>query len=134
MDCIFCKIAKKEIPNHTVYEDGNVLGFLDIHPCAEGHTVIIPKKHGETIFDFSTEDLGNLMIGIEFATKRMQHVISPDGFSIGWNHGRAGGQAIPHLHVHVIPRWNTDGGGSMHSILNQKDMRTVKEIAELFLI
>ncbi|HRH23316.1 MAG TPA: HIT family protein [Candidatus Magasanikbacteria bacterium] len=134
MDCVFCKIAKKEIPNHTVYEDDQVLAFLDINPCSAGHTVLIPKKHGETVFDFSTELLGNIMIGVEFAMKRIQHVMKPDGFSVGWNHGKAGGQAIPHLHVHLIPRWNTDGGGSMHSIVHQKNMRTVKEVADLFLI
>ena len=132
MDCIFCKIAKKEIPNHTVYEDDQVIAFLDIFPRVEGHTVVIPKKHGGTIFDFTPEELGSVMCGVQKAAERVQKILTPDGFTIGLNHGEVAGQAVPHLHFHILPRHKGDNGGSMHSIVKQENMRLVAEIAKLF--
>ena len=132
MDCVFCKIIEGTIPNYTLYEDEHVLAFLDIHPCAEGHTVVIPKKHGETVFELDTVTMQHVMVGIEASMKKLKDTLNPDGFSVGWNHGKAGGQAVPHLHVHIIPRWNADGGGSMHSIVRSKNMKDVGEIAKLF--
>lgn len=132
MDCIFCKIFKGEIPNYTVYEDEHVLAFLDIHPTVEGHTVVVPKTHGATILDFSEEVLGQVMKGAQKATERLDEVLHPDGFSIGLNHGEVAKQGVPHLHIHIIPRYQGDGGGSMHSIVRQEHMRSVTDIAKLF--
>ncbi len=132
MDCIFCKIIASELPNHTIYEDGQVLAFLDVFPKVEGHTVVIPKKHGTTIFDFSSEELGAVMKGVQEAAKRILNVLNPDGFTIGLNHGEVAGQAVPHLHFHILPRWKGDGGGSMHSVVRHEDMKDVTEIAKMF--
>ncbi len=132
MDCIFCNIIKGEVPNYTVYEDENVLAFLDIHPTVEGHTVVIPKTHGATILDFSEQVLGQLMKGAQRASERLNEILHPDGFSIGLNHGEAAKQGVSHLHVHIIPRYHGDGGGSMHSIVRQDGMRTVEDVSKLF--
>ncbi len=132
MDCIFCKIIKGDVPNYTIYEDENILAFLDIFPRVEGHTVVIPKKHGATIFDFSEETLAAVMKGVKKTAERVRDTLNPDGFSIGLNHGEVAGQAVPHLHVHIIPRWKNDKGGNMHSIVKQENMRPVTEIAKLF--
>jgi histidine triad (HIT) family protein len=132
MDCLFCKIVAKEIPNHTVYEDNAVLAFLDIFPRSEGHTVVIPKNHGETIFDFTSDELGTLMNGVQKTAQKVQEILKPDGFTIGLNHGEVAGQAVPHLHFHILPRWKSDGGGNIHSIVKQENMRTVGEVAKLF--
>lgn len=131
MDCIFCKIAKKEIPAHKVYESEKTLAFLDVKPHAKGHTVVIPKKHGETVFDFSDEDLKELVVDVKKTMEILQDVLSPDGFNVGWNHNSAGGQVVPHLHVHIMPRYNNDGGGSMHSIISNPQV-SVEEVAKLF--
>lgn len=129
-DCLFCKIGSGTIPSYTVYEDDHVRAFLDIHPLAKGHTMVIPKVHGGTILDLPEEEIGALFLAVKAATARVKEVIQPDGFTIGINHEI--GQAVPHLHVHIIPRWQDDGGGSMHSITGRHAEEPVEEIAGLF--
>lgn len=131
-DCLFCKIVAKEIPNYTVYEDDHVLAFLDIEPCAKGHTVVIPKKHYDDIVDMAAEDVGEFFQGVKRATGRVKDVVEPDGFNIGINHGRAGGNSLDHMHVHIIPRWFEDGGGSMHTIIKGESDMSVEDLAKQF--
>jgi len=131
-NCVFCRIAKGEVPAYKAYEDKEFLVFLDIHPHALGHTVIIPKKHAVTIFDLNDSEAKSLMMLI----KKVMHLISdklkPDGFNVGWNHNSAGGQVIPHLHIHIFPRYQNDGGGSIHSIIKNPGNRSVEEVGKLF--
>lgn len=131
-NCIFCKIVAKEIPNYTVYEDLHTLAFLDIHPTTKGHTVVIPKVHAETLLDLNGEITKEFFLGVKCALERVEKVLSPDGFNVGWNHAKAGGQAVPHLHVHILPRWNGDGGGSMHAIVKKESDISVEELAQRF--
>ena len=130
--CIFCKIGSGEIPAHEIYEDEFSLAFLDIKPHARGHTVVIPKKHAVTVFGLSQEDLQKLMLSITKTMQRIQHVLNPDGFNVGWNHNTAGGQVVPHLHVLIFPRYLNDDGGSMHSIINNPGNESVESIAKMF--
>ncbi|MBU0661410.1 HIT family protein [Patescibacteria group bacterium] len=132
-NCIFCKIIAGDIPNDTVYEDDYTLAFLDIAPRAKGHTVVIPKTHALYITDMVDADISALFLSVKQVTSRLQEVLHPDGFSIGVNHGEAGGQAVPHVHVHIMPRWNGDGGGNMHSIVDAARDISVGEISQLFL-
>lgn len=130
--CIFCKILAKEIPNYTVYENDHVLAFLDIHPHAKGHTVVIPKRHAVTLFELSDSELQAYILGVKSAMERVESVLHPDGFTTGWNHGEAGGQAVPHLHIHIFPRWHTDGGKSIHAAVNAPGDTPVSTVAALF--
>ena len=132
MSCIFCQIVAKEIPNYTVYEDANCLAFLDIYPHAKGHTVVIPKNHAETIFDLDDENRSALFWAVKLTMEKIQLTLNPDGFNVGFNHGEAGGQAVPHLHFHILPRYKNDCGGSMHSILPRTAEFSVEEICQLF--
>lgn len=131
--CLFCKILQKEIPHYTVFEDEHTLAFLDIFPCVKGHTVVIPKVHAETLLDLNGELTKEFFLGVKRAMERVEAVLSPDGFNVGFNHGVAGGQAVPHLHVHILPRWGNDGGGSMHSIIKNPGAMKVEEVAKLFI-
>ncbi|MBI5729441.1 MAG: HIT family protein [Candidatus Magasanikbacteria bacterium] len=131
-DCLFCKIAAGDISNYTVYQDEHVLAFLDIHPCAKGHMVVIPKKHFASLLHMSTAEWQQLSGGLQGAIKRLEQVLAPDGLNIGINERSAAGQAVAHVHWHIIPRYEGDGGGSMHSIVRSKDAGDVKEIAKLF--
>lgn len=131
-ECIFCKIVRGEVPNHTVYEDDNVLAFLDIFPHAKGHTVLIPKEHFERVGDLEKNMLGMLLPAVQTVTKRIDEVLNPEGYNIGWNDGASAGQVVPHLHIHIMPRWPGDGGGSMHSIINNSGQESVEEISKLF--
>ncbi len=128
MDCIFCKIVNKEIPNYTVYEDESVLAFLDIFPHAVGHTVVIPKVHAENLLELADDKVEAVFKAVKKVQEKLQKALDPQGFSVGWNHGEAGGQAVPHLHIHVLPRWNNDGGGSIHSINKKLDNPDVKAV------
>ncbi|MFA6424454.1 MAG: HIT domain-containing protein [Candidatus Magasanikbacteria bacterium] len=132
MDCLFCKIINKEIPNFTIYEDENVLAFLDIFPHALGHTVVIPKKHFHNPLEMSEDEFKNFSVGIKKAQDKIEAVLKPAGYNVGWNQDEVGGQVVPHLHVHIFPRYEGDGGGNMHSIINNPGGQAVKDVFELF--
>ncbi len=131
-DCIFCKILEKSIPSYQVYEDEYTLAFLDIFPCVQGHTVVIPKVHAHDLLDFEKQTLQGFFLGVQKSLQKVQQVLAPQGFTVGWNHGAAGHQAVPHLHVHILPRFENDGGGSMHSVVKNPSMLKVEEVAKLF--
>jgi histidine triad (HIT) family protein len=103
--CVFCKIARKQAPASFVYEDEKVVAFLDIKPLNEGHTLIIPREHYATIFEAPDE----LVVHIHRIVKRVAFAVrdstKADGISIIQQNGKAAGQEIFHLHVHVIPRY-----------------------------
>jgi histidine triad (HIT) family protein len=128
MDCIFCKIINKEIDSKIIYEDNQNLAFLDIHPHAPGHTVVIPKKHTKTILELDASEIKDLFMTLKNTLEIIQKALNPDGFTIGINHGESAGQAIPHLHIHLIPRFKNDGGGSIHSVVLNKPKESIEEI------
>lgn len=130
--CIFCKIVKEEIPCYKVYEDKDNLAFLDIQPCAQGHTVVISKTHAATIAELDNDKLQSLILAVKKATAKITGKMHPAGFTIGINHGEISGQTVPHLHIHIFPRYPGDGGGSVHSVIKNPGARPVDEIAKLF--
>ena len=130
-DCIFCKIINKEIPSHLIYEDEDVFAFLDINASAPGHTIVIPKKHVVTMFELSQDELGLLFEKVKMiASKIKESELAPTGFNIGVNQYRPAGQEVDHLHLHIIPRWENDGGGAMQSIVLNKTEESLESIAE----
>lgn len=131
-DCIFCKIVNGEIDSYKIYEDSDTLAFLDINPRTKGHTLVIPKVHAETIFDLDDKNLEKLSVAVKRTTEKIDSILHPEGYNIGWNHGEIGGQVVPHLHVHIMPRYNGDRGGNMHSIINNDGGVSVGEVAKLF--
>jgi len=107
--CIFCQIIANEIPAEKIYEDENILAFLDIHPNNFGHTLVLPKKHCENLFDADEKTLENLITIVKKISLAVKNAIGADGINIGINNGEAAGQMVPHLHIHVIPRFFADG-------------------------
>src|SRR3989344_5189178 len=122
-DCLFCKIARKEFGSAVIYENGDVLAFLDINPRAPGHAMVVSRTHSETLLDLPDEALAPLFEGVKTVTAMLERALAPDGFTIGINHGKASGQAVDHLHVHVIPRFTGDGGGSIHTVVSNAEGR-----------
>ena len=116
-NCLFCKIADKIISVAEIYEDSTALGFLDINPIAPGHTLVIPKIHAENILDLTDNQIGTLFKAVQNTASLLQEKLNPQGFTIGINHGKMGGQMIDHLHIHIIPRFEGDGGGSLHAVV-----------------
>ena len=92
----------------------------------------MPKKHKENFFEFSDEEVKMFFIGVKKAINRTEEVLHPDGYNVGWNEKPAGGQVIPHLHIHIFPRYQGDGGGSMHSIVKNAGDVKVEDIAKMF--
>jgi len=127
--CIFCKIVANEIPSYTVYEDENTRAFLDIYGATDGHTMVILKKHGETILSYDATEISQLWITAQRVTKAIEKAYNTKILSIGINHGEP--QGVKHLHVHILPRYEGDGGGIMQSLsgkpLKDKDFAGVAE-------
>ncbi|OHA28576.1 MAG: hypothetical protein A3C08_02380 [Candidatus Taylorbacteria bacterium RIFCSPHIGHO2_02_FULL_47_18] len=108
-DCVFCKIiAKGEIPSTEVYEDDAVYAFLDINQSSIGHTLVVPKKHYENLFDIPDAELGILGARVKKVARAVRDAMKADGINISMNNGRAAGQIVFHAHLHIIPRFNDD--------------------------
>ncbi len=103
MNCIFCKIVKKEIPAKLVYENSEIIAFNDINPVAPVHILIVPKKHIETINDLNDGDK-ELIGGMVFAAKDIAEKlkISNNGYKLLFRTGKDGGQEVFHIHLHLI--------------------------------
>ncbi len=127
MDCLFCKIAGNE-KDTAIFENSNCVAVLDVFPISKGHTLIIPKKHYETILDLPDEEITLVFQAVKQTTALLRQALAPDGFTIGINHGKKAGQAIDHLHIHIIPRFDGDGGRSIHSIVQNPPKETLEEI------
>ena len=108
-NCIFCRIIKGDIPAAKVFEDKDILAFLDISPANPGHTLVMPKKHVEKSTDLKEAEVKKLFSIVNKVTLAVHKAVSPAGYNIIVNNGKSAGQVVPHLHVHIIPRHDNDG-------------------------
>lgn len=129
-DCVFCAIAAGEIPADILAENETCVAFLDAQPLASGHVLVIPKSHALDILSAPADTVGDLMKLTKKIISALNSVLQPDGFTIGINHGRAAGQAVPHLHLHAVPRFAGDGGKSIHGALVGIESEPVPEIGQ----
>jgi histidine triad (HIT) family protein len=132
-DCLFCKIANKQIPAKIVYEDEHVLAFLDVMPRAVGHTLVIPKIHAPHILELPDAEVGPLFAAVKHVAGMLSRGLHPDGITIGANQGRASGQEVDHLHVHLLPRWHDDRGHSIQSVVDAPPKESLDAIAQKIL-
>lgn len=132
-DCIFCKIVKKELPAFIFYEDEFVIGFLDINPLVEGHTLVVPKAHYESIFDIDEEALQKIISVSQKISKRIKEALRVEGVNLVNASGAAAGQSVPHFHLHIIPRREGDEinlASWWRSKVKEVDKEKLKELAE----
>ncbi len=108
MSCIFCKIIAGEIPAHKVYEDENVLAFLDITQATKGHTLVIPKKHVRNIFELDEKTASDIFSVIPKISNALKGAFNPIGLNIV-NNNEKPLQEVFHYHIHLIPRYENDG-------------------------
>lgn len=108
MDCIFCKILNGEIPSFKVYEDKNVLAFLDITQGTKGHTLIIPKKHVQNIYELDEETAKDIFAVVPKISRAIKKAFKPIGLNIVNNNDKPL-QSVFHFHIHLIPRYEDDG-------------------------
>jgi histidine triad (HIT) family protein len=109
--CLFCKFVKKEIEPAIVYEDEHVIAFLDINPAGilEGHTLVLPKKHAKDIFEVEEKELCEIIKAVKKISAAVKEISGAEGINIIQNNGKAAGQAMEHIHFHIIPRRMGDG-------------------------
>ncbi|WP_280588471.1 HIT family protein [Halorubrum sp. Boch-26] len=115
-DCVFCSIVAGDIPARTVHETDDVLAFLDANPLARGHALVIPKEHAQHVGDLDDELAAELFAAVTELTPEVQSTVGADGANVGINDGEAAGQEVPHVHVHIIPRFEGDGGAPLHAV------------------
>lgn len=109
MECIFCKIARRELPSYLVYEDDMAIAFLDINPVSKGHTLVMPRIHVTRLSELKEKELSGLMRALQKVVKGIEDSLKPEGLNIAINQGEVAGQVVPHLHVHLVPRTRGDG-------------------------
>ncbi len=109
-NCVFCKIVRGDIPAVKIYEDEDTLAFMDIKPNHRGHTLVVPKEHFENIHSLPAESVCRVFMVAQKIATASRNALDADGINIVMNNDSAAGQEIWHSHVHVIPRYNNDGG------------------------
>lgn len=109
MSCIFCMIKDKIIPSSVVYENDYVLAFLDLSQANEGHTLVIPKKHFDTLFEVDDLYICEMMKAVKVVGNAIIKTFNCEGINVLNNSGTAAGQTVMHAHIHIIPRYENDG-------------------------
>ena len=110
-NCIFCKLAGREIPTATLYEDEDFRVILDANPAAKGHALIIPKEHYANLYELDDELAGKVLVLAKKMITKLTDILGCDGYNIVQNNGEAAGQTVFHFHMHLIPRFKDDGVG-----------------------
>ena len=106
-DCIFCRIIAGEVSAYTVYEDAEVVAFLDTGPLFAGHTLVCPRTHYDTLPDVPASGLAPLFCAVQLVSRAVEEGLGAAGSFVAVNNKIS--QSVPHLHVHVIPRRKGDG-------------------------
>ena len=110
-DCVFCKIRDGQIPSVKIDEDERTFSIMDINPLNPGHCLVIIKAHAATIFEADAEDLRAAVTAAKRVATALREALQPEGLNLMQANGAPAFQSVPHLHVHVIPRWKGDGKG-----------------------
>ena len=124
--CIFCDVINGKLPCYMIYEDDDCLVILDKYPIDNGHSLIITKKHFEKIIDMNTDDVSRLFSKIPKIANAIIKATNADAFSIAQNNGKAAKQIVPHVHIHIIPRYNSTG-----TLWTKRKIMTADELGEL---
>lgn len=108
LDTTFLKVISGELPSHKIYEDEYTYAFLANRPVSAGHTLVVPKVHSENIYDTTPENLAYIFNTISKVAKHLKEILNCDGMNVSQNNEIAGGQAVFHIHFHLIPRYQDD--------------------------
>jgi histidine triad (HIT) family protein len=128
-ECVFCKIISGEIEAQKVYEDRHTLVILDHRPLLKGHCLVMPKTHVHTLADLQDEDTGPLFVLVKRLSQAVQTALDADGSFVAVNNRIS--QSVPHLHVHVVPRWHKDGLFSKVLLWRRFPYKTAEEAATI---
>lgn len=126
-DCLFCKIVSGEVPSARVYEDEHSVAFLDIQPNNPGHTLLVPKAHARNILDMDTAAICTLIPALKKLSHAIKNAVYADGLNVAMNIEPAAGQIIFHAHIHIIPRFSSDG----HRHFEKRPYKSAEEMNEV---
>ena len=133
-ECIFCQIVSGQIPSSKVYEDEEVLAFLDITQVTTGHTLVIPKKHYRNMLEMDAEAASSLFARVPKIAKQLQEKLGASGVNIINNNEEAAGQTVFHTHVHLLPRFDATDGLKLTFETHEPDFAALAQLAqEIFL-
>jgi histidine triad (HIT) family protein len=108
LHCVFCSIIEGHLPTAEVYQDDNFLVLMDKYPINIGHTLVIPKVHYDNLLSMPPAEVGRLYSLVTIISESVVASVNADGFNVGQNNGIAANQIVPHVHVHIIPRFKPD--------------------------
>ncbi|WP_323172689.1 HIT family protein [Natrialba sp. PRR66] len=120
MSTIFTQIIEGEIPARIVYEDDTTVAFLDANPLAPGHTLVIPRDEFERLDDVPDDVAADLYETIHRMVPAVEESVDADATTVAFNNGEAAGQEVPHVHCHIVPRFEGDGGGPIHAVAGDR--------------
>jgi histidine triad (HIT) family protein len=121
-DCLFCQIVDGEIPSTTVAETDDAYAFLDVNPLAPGHTLVIPKTHHERVGDMPPAVAGATFELVNEVTPAVEAAVDAPASTVAVNNGELAGQEVPHVHFHVVPRFEDDGSRPIHTLFAGADL------------
>lgn len=124
--CTFCRILHGDLPGFAVYEDGLAFAFLDHRPLLKGHVLLMPKAHCETLHDLPDEAVGPLFRVAKSLSGAVERAMQADGSFLAINT-----QSVPHLHIHIVPRWKSDGLFSPKLVWKRQPYRDDAEIRQV---
>ena len=130
MDCIFCKIISREIPAKILNETSHSICFLDAFPLTKGHVLVIPKNHHKKIQDMSSSENSDLFSLVHVMMSKVDSITGSTLIAI--HNGESAGQEIPHVHVHLVPRSESDSAGPIHSMFNSSLNLSNSEIEKYY--
>ena len=108
-NCVFCRIVAKQIPASIVHEDEHTLAFMDLGQVNPGHVLVAVKAHAENLYELSDAQAGAAFRAARRVAQAIRAVFAPPGLSVYQANGKAAGQTVFHLHVHLVPRHDADG-------------------------
>lgn len=127
--CVFCAIIRGQSPVAKVYEDSTFLAFMDKYPITSGHTLVLPKYHYGDLFQMTEDEVGNLYRVVHTIASAVYSATGAQGLNTGQNNGKAANQIVPHVHVHIIPRYEKDSRDGKWPSRKVSDYRELEEIA-----
>lgn len=124
--CVFCEIIKGNIPSKKIYEDDDVIAILDIAQTTYGHTLVMPKKHYENILECPKEELYKVISVTQDLANKIMVNLGAKGMNILTNTNEVSGQSVPHLHFHIIPRYEENDSIKIEFTTNEFDLDEIK--------
>jgi histidine triad (HIT) family protein len=127
LSCVFCDIIARRAPAHIVYEDDDLIAFLDSRPITDGHTLLVTKHHYERLGEIPRDMVAKLFTKAQELNETVMRKMSAQGANISVNDGKAAHQLVPHIHVHIIPRRANDGVTfSARKRLSEEEMEQIR--------